>query len=81
MAAYRRCDVADSADMKSALEWTAENRGGVHILVNNAGIPLVGSVEEMVEALHARRQRWGLSYHLIFEAYADAFAPVLARLA
>ena len=42
---------------------------------------LVGSVEEMVEALHARRQRWGLSYHLIFEAYADAFAPVLACLA
>jgi hypothetical protein len=29
----------------------------------------------------ARRERWGISYYIIFEPYVDAFAPVVARLA
>jgi probable F420-dependent oxidoreductase len=41
---------------------------------------LIGTVDEMVEALHARRERWGLSYFVTFEPYLEAFAPVLARL-
>jgi probable F420-dependent oxidoreductase len=42
---------------------------------------LFGSTEGMVEALLARRERWGFSYFVAFEAYLDAFAPVVARLA
>ena len=42
---------------------------------------LVGTIEEQVEDLQARRARWGLSYYVIFEPYVDAFAPVVARLA
>src|SRR5438067_3973920 len=42
---------------------------------------LVGTVEQMVEDLQARRQRWGISYYAIHEPYLDAFAPVAARLA
>src|SRR5207302_1513999 len=61
MASYRRCDVADSGDMKSALDWTAENYGGLHILVNNAGIPLVGSVEETAEDDFERLMRVNVS--------------------
>jgi hypothetical protein len=30
---------------------------------------------------NSRRERWGISYYVIFEPYADAFAPVVARLA
>ena len=41
---------------------------------------LIGSVDEMVAQLQARRQRWGLSYYVTQEAYADALAPVVARL-
>ena len=41
---------------------------------------LIGTVDEMVDALHARRERWGLSYFVTFEPYLEAFAPVVARL-
>jgi probable F420-dependent oxidoreductase len=42
---------------------------------------LLGTVDEMVEALHARRERWGLSYFVTFEQYLETMAPVVARLA
>jgi hypothetical protein len=42
---------------------------------------LVGTVEQMVEDLEARRQRWGMSYYAVHEPYLDDFAPVVARLA
>ena len=42
---------------------------------------LVGTVEQMVEDLRARRQRWGISYYVIHEPYLDHFAPVVAQLA
>jgi probable F420-dependent oxidoreductase len=42
---------------------------------------LVGTVDQMVEALDARRERWGFSYIMTHEPYMDALAPVVARLA
>jgi probable F420-dependent oxidoreductase len=42
---------------------------------------LIGTVDEMVENLQARRERWGISYYVIFEPFLDAFAPIVARLA
>jgi hypothetical protein len=42
---------------------------------------LIGTVEQMIEDLQARRERWGISYYIIFEPYLDAFAPVVAHLA
>jgi probable F420-dependent oxidoreductase len=42
---------------------------------------LLGTVDEMVEALHQRRDRWGLSYFVTFEPYLEALAPVVAKLA
>jgi probable F420-dependent oxidoreductase len=42
---------------------------------------LIGTVDQMVENLQARRERWGISYYVIFEPYLDVFAPVVARLA
>ena len=41
---------------------------------------LIGTVDEMVEALRARRDRWGISYFVTFEPFLDALAPVVARL-
>jgi hypothetical protein len=41
---------------------------------------LIGTVDAMVETLHARRERWGLSYFVTFEPCLDALAPVVARL-
>jgi probable F420-dependent oxidoreductase len=42
---------------------------------------LIGTVEQMIEDLEVRRQRWGISYYAIHEPYLDDFAPVVARLA
>jgi hypothetical protein len=42
---------------------------------------LIGTVDQLIEDLHVRRERWGISYSVIFEPYADAFAPVVVRLA
>lgn len=42
---------------------------------------LIGTIEQMVEDLQARRRRWGISYYIVHEPYLDAFAPVVARLA
>jgi probable F420-dependent oxidoreductase len=42
---------------------------------------LIGTVDQLVERLQARRARWGISYYVVFEPALDAFAPVVARLA
>lgn len=42
---------------------------------------LFGTVDEMVETLQARRERWGLSYIAVQHDALDAVAPVVARLA
>jgi probable F420-dependent oxidoreductase len=42
---------------------------------------LIGTVDEMVDALYARRERWGFSYFVTFEPYMNTLAPVVARLA
>jgi probable F420-dependent oxidoreductase len=41
---------------------------------------LLGSVDEIVAQLVARRQRWGISYYVIFDDVVDAFAPIVDRL-
>jgi probable F420-dependent oxidoreductase len=46
-----------------------------------APFTLIGTVDEMVEALQARRDRWGISYFVTFEQYLETLAPVVARLA
>jgi probable F420-dependent oxidoreductase len=42
---------------------------------------LIGSVDEIVETLLARRERFGLSYIVVLEPALEEFAPVVARLA
>jgi hypothetical protein len=42
---------------------------------------LVGTVDQIVEDLCARRARWRISYYVVHEPYMDAFAPVVTRLA
>ena len=42
---------------------------------------LIGTVDDLVADLQARRQRWGISCYVVHQPYMDAFAPVVARLA
>jgi probable F420-dependent oxidoreductase len=41
---------------------------------------LIGPVEQMVEQLQGRRERWGISSYTVFEPAMEALAPVVARL-
>jgi probable F420-dependent oxidoreductase len=42
---------------------------------------LIGSVDEICDLLQSRRERYGFSYVSVSDRNADAFAPVVARLA
>jgi probable F420-dependent oxidoreductase len=42
---------------------------------------LVGTVDQIVQDLQMRRERFGISYLVLRESMADAFAPVVERLA
>jgi probable F420-dependent oxidoreductase len=42
---------------------------------------LLGMVDELVDDLRARRDRWGISYVMTHEPFMEALAPVVARLA
>jgi probable F420-dependent oxidoreductase len=42
---------------------------------------LVGSIEQIIEELEARRERWDMSYVMVPEEFVDAFAPIVSRLA
>jgi hypothetical protein len=41
----------------------------------------VGTVSEIAETIQERRERYRISYLSIFEQDAEAFAPVVAKLA
>ncbi|WP_328604387.1 TIGR03621 family F420-dependent LLM class oxidoreductase [Amycolatopsis sp. NBC_00345] len=67
----------------AAAEWHAETDGrtaaGVDELLNAPQL-LLGTVDEIVEQLVARRERYGFSYVTVFEAMLETFAPVVAEL-
>jgi hypothetical protein len=42
---------------------------------------LVGTVDQIIDDLRARRARWGFSYFTIREPDIDAAAPIVAQLA
>ena len=41
---------------------------------------MIGSLEEIAEMLHERRDRWGYSYFVMPGAKSHDFAPVVAAL-
>jgi probable F420-dependent oxidoreductase len=50
-------------------------------LVRHSPFALIGPVEQLVEQLLQRRERWGLSYVIVGADDAESFAPVVAELA
>ena len=41
----------------------------------------IGSVDQIVEELQARRERYGFSYYVVFDHAIERVAPIVARLA
>jgi len=46
-----------------------------------SGATLVGSESEIIDQLHARRERWNLSYVVVGDENIDEFAPIVAKVA
>jgi len=44
-------------------------------------VALVGTIDEMIDTLERRRDRWQMSYHVVPVEHMEQFAPVVARLA
>ena len=68
----------DSAGMAEALAPMYETDA---VSVLSSPLTLIGSVAEISERLHERRERWGYSYIVLPGAQAHEFAPVVAALA
>jgi probable F420-dependent oxidoreductase len=68
-------------DPTSILEAIASGFGVEVADARLAPVILVGSTDEMVDVLEARRDRWQMSYHVVPYEAMDTFAPVVARLA
>jgi probable F420-dependent oxidoreductase len=45
-----------------------------------SGAALVGTETEIIDELHQRRERWGLSYVIVGAENIDEFAPIVAKL-
>jgi hypothetical protein len=41
----------------------------------------VGSVGQIVDEMHERRERYGISYYVVPDGSLDAVTPIVARLA
>ena len=49
-------------------------------MINNSPFALIGSVEECIEQLLERRERWGFSYTIVGAENIDECAPIVAAL-
>jgi len=68
-------------DREDATERLAQMMGVTAGQVDGSPAALIGTVEQIVERLVERRERFGLSYVVVHEAEMEAFAPVVAALA
>jgi hypothetical protein len=72
-------DVTDHPD--AALEQAAARTGRGPSEVRESPATLVGSVNAIVDLLHARREEFGITYYVIQARVMESFAPIVARLA
>ena len=73
--------LVSSHDRRGALVSAADRLGLTPEQADDALLLLVGSVDEMVDRLVARRQRFGISYVVFYADAMEAAAPIVARLA
>ena len=65
---------------REALDRAANMFGLAPEVLADVPLGIAGTVDEICEQLHQRRERWGFSYIVIHEGEMDAFAPVVQRL-
>ncbi len=70
-ARFIECDVADDASVASGIEATVEAFGGLHIVVNNAGMQHVAKLHEFPEAMWDRQM--GVNVKSVFLSFRHAY--------
>ena len=65
----------DAALAKLSRDWEQPAK-----MLADSPLILVGTVDELVETIQRRRERWGISYYSAFPPAMEALAPVIARL-
>lgn len=70
-----------TADRARAARQTAARHGLTEDEVRDSPHFLIGSAEQICDDLRQRRDRHGISYVVVPEVFAEALAPVVARLA
>lgn len=71
-------ELTDDAAATAELLAPAFGAEGTELL--DSPMVLLGTIDELAEQLEARRERWGYSYHVLPQAAAQDFAPLVARL-
>jgi probable F420-dependent oxidoreductase len=73
--------VTVTEDRRGAAEELAQRWAGLTIDdILESPFVLLGSIDEIVDQLVARRRRWGISYYVVFRPAVDVFAPIVDRL-
>jgi NAD(P)-dependent dehydrogenase (short-subunit alcohol dehydrogenase family) len=73
---FLRCDVTRDADLATAADWLERNWGGVDVVVNNAGVAIGGSIDE----IGMSDWQWIVDINLLGVVRGcKAFAPLLRR--
>jgi alkanesulfonate monooxygenase SsuD/methylene tetrahydromethanopterin reductase-like flavin-dependent oxidoreductase (luciferase family) len=76
--------VMRSEDQRRAAEQMAAARGWSSVSAEQVlDMPsvVIGSVEQIVEQLYQRRERYGFTYYIVTDQAMQALAPVVAQLA
>lgn len=74
-------DLIPTDDGHGAAAQLAATYGVTGDEIRDSPLVLIGSVDEMVERLQERRERFGFSYIVVTDPKLDDLAPVVARLA
>ena len=68
-------------DRDSMLAAMAPAFGSDTVDARDIPLTLIGSIDDLVETIRRRRDRWGFTYTVVPDDAMEAFAPVVARLA
>jgi hypothetical protein len=67
-------------DRAATVEGISSMFGVAADLINNSPFALIGSVEECIEQLLERRERWGFNYTIVGAENIDECAPIVDAL-
>lgn len=67
-------------DAKAIAEVLAPTFGAEPDALLDSPMVMLGSIEQLVEQIESRRERWGYSYHVVPADAVESFAPLVAQM-